>query len=47
MIMAIDYEKIHDSLYGGLGSIITYPFNDSKGYHDIYLGIDDRTCRLQ
>ena len=41
MIMAIDYQKIRDTLFDGLGSIITYPFNDSKGYHDIYLGIDD------
>ena len=41
MVMAVDIKGIRDSLFGGLGSINTYPYDDSKGYHDIYLGVDD------
>jgi peptide/nickel transport system substrate-binding protein len=41
MIYAIDYKSILTNYWGGKGQIITYPFADTKDYHDLYLGLDD------
>jgi peptide/nickel transport system substrate-binding protein len=41
MIYAIDYKSILTNYWGGKGQILTYPFADTKDYHDLYLGLDD------
>jgi len=41
MIMSIDYNEILEGLYDGQGQIITWPFSDTKEYHELYLGLDD------
>lgn len=41
MIYAIDYKSILANYWGGKGQILTYPFADTKDYHDLYLGLGD------
>jgi len=41
LMMAIDYEEIVNSLYGGEGQIVTYPISYYKEYGDAFLGLDD------
>jgi peptide/nickel transport system substrate-binding protein len=41
MTLAINFQEILDTLYGGVGQIITYPFSYTKEYADLYLGLDD------
>ncbi len=41
MMMATDFNAINDSLYDGLGHILTWPYWKQKGYEGLYLGLDD------
>jgi peptide/nickel transport system substrate-binding protein len=41
MTMAIDFPAILNSLYGGEGQIITFPFSKAKGYEAAYAGLED------
>ncbi|MEK7354426.1 MAG: ABC transporter substrate-binding protein, partial [Chloroflexota bacterium] len=41
MTMAIDFNAILNSLYGGVGQIITWPFSKVKGYEAAYVGLED------
>lgn len=41
MMMATDFNEINDSLYEGLGQILTWPYWYQKGYENLYLGLDD------
>ncbi len=41
MMMGIDFNNILNNYWGGKGQILTYPFADTKDYHDLYLGIND------
>jgi peptide/nickel transport system substrate-binding protein len=41
LIMATDFETIRDTLNGGLGQILTWPFVYHPSYADLYLGLDD------
>jgi len=41
MTMAIDFNAILNSLYGGQGQIITWPFSKVKGYEAIHVGLED------
>ncbi|MBI2849692.1 MAG: ABC transporter substrate-binding protein [Chloroflexi bacterium] len=41
LFMATDFEGINQSLYGGLGQILSFPFEKVKGYEALYLGLDD------
>ena len=41
MMMATDFKTINDSLYNGLGQILSWPFTKTPGYEDLYLGLDD------
>jgi peptide/nickel transport system substrate-binding protein len=44
MMMATDFNAINDSLYQGLGQILTWPYWYQKGYEDLYLSLDDQDC---
>jgi peptide/nickel transport system substrate-binding protein len=44
MMMATDFNTINDSLYQGLGQILTWPYWYQKGYEDLYLSLDDPDC---
>jgi len=44
LFMATDFNEINDSLYFGLGQILSWPTWDTVEYHDIYLGLDDPEC---
>jgi peptide/nickel transport system substrate-binding protein len=44
LFMATDFNAINDSLYGGLGQILSWPTWDTVAYHDIYLGLNDADC---
>lgn len=41
LMMGIDFNSILNNYWGGKGQILTYPFADTKDYHDLYLGIND------
>ena len=41
MLMATDLESIRQSLNHGLGQILTFPFEYTKTYADLYMGLDD------
>jgi len=42
MAMAIDYQSIVDSVFGGTGQIVTLPYAYTKGYGDtVFSGLDD------
>ena len=41
MMLGIDFTNILNNYWGGKGQILTYPFADTKDYHDLYLGIND------
>lgn len=38
--MAIDWQSMNKSLYGGLGQIITFPYWEVKGYEPLYMDIN-------
>ncbi|UCD08064.1 MAG: ABC transporter substrate-binding protein, partial [Dehalococcoidales bacterium] len=44
LIMATDLEMIRDTLNGGLGQIMTWPFVYHPSYADLYLSLDDPMC---
>lgn len=44
LIMATDLEEIRDTLNGGLGQIMTWPFVYHPSYADLYLSLDDPMC---
>jgi peptide/nickel transport system substrate-binding protein len=44
MMMATDLESIRQSLNHGLGQILTFPFEYTETYADLFLGIDDPQC---
>jgi peptide/nickel transport system substrate-binding protein len=44
LFMATDFNAINDSLYRGLGQILSWPTWDTVAYHDIYLGLNDPDC---
>ncbi len=44
MMMATDFNTINESLYQGLGQILTWPYWYQKGYEDLYLSLDDPDC---
>lgn len=41
MLMAIDFKAISDSVFGGRGWILAYPWDYAKEYADLYVGLDD------
>jgi len=41
LMMATDFNAINNSLYGGLGQILSWPTWRTPEYADIYLGLDD------
>ena len=41
MMLGIDFNSILKDYWGNKGQILTYPFADTKDYHDLYLGIND------
>jgi peptide/nickel transport system substrate-binding protein len=41
MLMAIDFQAINKSLYGGKGRILTYPYGFQKGYEALYVDFKD------
>ncbi|MEK7353222.1 MAG: ABC transporter substrate-binding protein, partial [Chloroflexota bacterium] len=41
MMMAIDFQGIRNSLYGGVGQIVTFPYSSVKEYERLYVGLDD------
>ena len=44
MMMATDLESIRQSLNHGLGQILTFPFEYTDTYADLFLGLDDPEC---
>jgi peptide/nickel transport system substrate-binding protein len=44
LFMATDFNAINNSLYRGLGQILSWPSWDTVAYHDIYLGLNDADC---
>jgi peptide/nickel transport system substrate-binding protein len=41
LMMATDFNTINDSLYAGLGDLVSWPYRYAKAYADLYLGLDD------
>ncbi|MBI2851125.1 MAG: ABC transporter substrate-binding protein [Chloroflexi bacterium] len=41
MLMAIDFKAISDSVFGGKGWILAYPWDYAKEYSDLYIELDD------
>ncbi len=41
LMMGTDFNTIKDSFNGGLGTIITFPYEYYPDYADLYLGLDD------
>lgn len=41
LLMATDLEAIRKGLNGGLGEVQTWPWPDSKVYHDVYVSLSD------
>ncbi|MEK7353584.1 MAG: ABC transporter substrate-binding protein, partial [Chloroflexota bacterium] len=41
LMMATDFEAIRQGWNGGLGQILTYPYEKARGYEALYLGLDD------
>ncbi|MBI2851227.1 MAG: ABC transporter substrate-binding protein [Chloroflexi bacterium] len=41
LMMATDFQAIHDGLNQGIGQIQTWPFALTPGYEDMYISIDD------
>jgi peptide/nickel transport system substrate-binding protein len=41
LFMATDLKSINDSLYGGKGQVVSWPWSKVPGYEDLYLGLDD------
>lgn len=41
MMLATDFQTILDSLYGGVGQIVTNPFSKVRGYEKLYCGLED------
>jgi peptide/nickel transport system substrate-binding protein len=44
LFMATDFQAINNSLYFGLGQILSWPSWKTVEYADIYLGLDDPEC---
>ena len=47
LLMATDFDTINESLYGGLGDIISWPYFDVEGYEPLYVSVDDPDCTDQ
>ncbi|UCD09275.1 MAG: ABC transporter substrate-binding protein [Dehalococcoidales bacterium] len=41
LMMATDFNTINDSLYQGLGDIVSWPYYYHEAYADLYFGLDD------
>jgi peptide/nickel transport system substrate-binding protein len=41
LMMATDFNTINDSLYYGLGDIVSWPYYYHEAYADLYFGLDD------
>jgi peptide/nickel transport system substrate-binding protein len=44
MVMATNFNEINDSLYQGLGDIISWPYFQLEGYEPLYVSVDDPDC---
>ncbi len=44
MLMATNFNDINESLYEGLGNIISWPYFQLEGYEPLYVSIDDPDC---
>ncbi len=44
MMMATDFETIERDLYDNQGQILTWPYEYTLAYKDLYLGLDDPDC---
>ncbi len=44
MMMAIDFVEINETLYFGLGQILSWPYYDTPAYADMYLALEDPDC---
>ncbi len=44
MLMATDFDTINESLYQGLGDIISWPYFQLEGYEPLYISVDDPDC---
>ncbi len=44
MMMATDFQTINESLYAGLGDLVSWPYRYAPAYADLYLGLDDPEC---
>jgi peptide/nickel transport system substrate-binding protein len=44
MLMATNFNDINESLYQGLGDIISWPYFDVEGYEPLYVSVDDPDC---
>ena len=40
-MLATDFNALNKGLYNNLGQILTWPFQKTRGYEDLYLGLDD------
>ena len=47
MLMATNFNEINDSLYEGLGDIISWPYFQLDGYEPLYVSVDDPDCTDQ
>jgi peptide/nickel transport system substrate-binding protein len=44
MLMATNFNEINQSLYQGLGDIISWPYFQLEGYEPLYVSVDDPDC---
>lgn len=44
MMLATDMKSLNDSLYGGIGQIMSWPWPKVPGYEKIFVGLDDPDC---
>jgi peptide/nickel transport system substrate-binding protein len=41
LMMATDFSTINETLYAGLGDLVSWPYRYNEAYADLYLGLDD------